>query len=132
MADFEMWKPSCIRVNGQASNLFDEVQGYLRNVQKRLATIFDIENSTIPFSRKKELTSAFRRLLPIGILTGIMGTFNFRALRHIIRMRTALGAEEEIRIAFDKVATICVKCWPLIFQDFTVNDDKVWTSEFAT
>lgn len=132
MTDFDMWVPSCIKGNVDALKLFCRIKFELQDVQKQLAEIFDIDNPNMPFSEKKELTSAFRRLLPIGVATGIIGSFNFRALRHIIRMRTAIGAEEEIRIAFDKVATICVKQWPMIFQDFSCDADKVWTSEFAT
>lgn len=132
MTDFDMWMPKCIEENDKARDIWNATYWDLQGVQSELAEIFDIDNPNMSFDKKKELTSAFRRLLPIGVATGIIGTFNFRALRHIIRMRTALGAEEEIRIAFDKVAKICVAHWPLIFQDFSVDVDHVWTSEFAT
>ena len=51
----------------------------------------------MPFSEKKRLTSFIRRIAPIGIKTNILFTANARALRHIIKMRTSLGAEVEIR-----------------------------------
>ena len=82
-----------------------------------------------PFHRKKELTSAFRRIAPDGLSTGIIATFNLRALRHIITLRTALSAEEEIRIAFDKVAQMAAAQWPALFQDFQRTAAGEWKSE---
>lgn len=126
---FKMWVPSCIKEKGAAELLFGMVHDYLEQAQKDLLEIFKIDSQN--FSKKKELTSAFRRLLPMGIATGIVWSANMRTLRHVIRMRTSLGAEEEMRIVFHKVAEICIKEWPLIFQDFTCSDN-VWTSEYPT
>ena len=61
----------------------------------------------MPFHVKKEVTSALRRLAPIGLSTDIIWTANARTLRHVIEMRTAEGAEEELRLVFDKVARSC-------------------------
>ena len=58
----------------------------------------------MPFSVKKEVTSALRRLAPIGLSTDIVWTANVRTLRHVIEMRTAPGAEEELRLVFGLVA----------------------------
>ena len=55
-----------------------------------------------PFAVKKEITSALRRLAPIGLSTDIIWTANVRTLRHVIEMRTAEGAEEELRLVFDR------------------------------
>ena len=60
----------------------------------------------VPFGVKKEVTSALRRLAPIGLSTDILWTANVRTLRHVIEMRTAPGAEEELRLVFDRVAQI--------------------------
>ena len=43
----------------------------------------------MPFHVKKEVTSALRRLAPIGLSTDIIWTANARTLRHVIEMRTA-------------------------------------------
>lgn len=48
------------------------------------------------FSKKKEITSLIRRPIPIGVATGGVWTFNFRALRHVCTMRADPAAEEEI------------------------------------
>ena len=60
----------------------------------------------MPFHVKKEVTSALRRLAPTGLSTDIIWTANVRTLRHVIEMRTAEGAEEELRLVFDKIARI--------------------------
>jgi thymidylate synthase (FAD) len=41
-------------------------------------------------------------------------------------MRTAEGAEEELRLVFDKVARIMQAEAPGLFQDFTRGEDGCW------
>ncbi len=67
---------------------------------------------------KKRLTSALRRILFDGIATNVVWTANFRTLRWVIEMRTDPSAEAEIRLVFDRVAEICKRDYPLLFQDF--------------
>lgn len=89
--------------------------------QKALAEYYDIDN--IPdFNKKKLLTSAFRRVAPMGLATGIGMSFNLRALRWIIEQRTSPHAEEEIRIVFGMVAEDAMQRWPLVFQDMKKVD----------
>lgn len=59
----------------------------------------------------------FRRLAPIGTGTTIMVTGNLRAWRHIIAMRTSVHAEEEIRLVGGRIAEICQREFPNVFQD---------------
>ncbi|HTZ86587.1 MAG TPA: FAD-dependent thymidylate synthase, partial [Solirubrobacteraceae bacterium] len=74
-------------------------------------------------------TSALRRLAPTGLSTDIVWTANARTLRHVIEMRTAPGAEEELRMVFDKVARIMQAEAPGLFQDFTQDDEGSWVPE---
>jgi thymidylate synthase (FAD) len=83
-------------------------------------------NENTSMLRKKEVTSWLRRLAPIGLATTIMWTTNLRTLRHVLALRTALGAEQEIRGVFDKVGYICIKQFPAVFADFTRSEDGVW------
>jgi thymidylate synthase (FAD) len=55
----------------------------------------------------------------MGISTGMVWTANMRALRWVLENRTQEAAEWEIRRLFNAVGDICLKQWPLIFQDFT-------------
>ncbi len=72
------------------------------------------------FEKKKELTSWLRRpFTPSGISTAIVFTANHRTLRWLIEMRTGPGAEVEIRKIFGQIGEICLKEYPLIYQDFS-------------
>ncbi len=114
--DLSFWMPEAARNNPAAREKFESVIDFLENTQKELAEIFGIHDSS-DFTEKKHLTSMFRRLAPIGLGTSIMVTGNLRAWRHIIGMRTAPAAEEEIRIVAGRIADICKREYPNIFQD---------------
>jgi len=114
--------PSCL-VNEEDVSNFDLAMSDLQSNYNDIAELYLRDD--MPFSEKKEITSALRRVLPMGMPTGIVATFNFRALRHIIEMRTSIHAEEEIRVVFNEVADICREHWPLVFQDMRVMPDGV-------
>jgi len=71
----------------------------------------------MPFSHKKAITSAMRRVAPLGLATGIGMSFNLRALRWIIEQRTDPAAEEEMRYVFGLLAEDAIVRWPQVFQD---------------
>ena len=85
----------------------------------------------VPFAVKKEVTSALRRLAPIGLSTDILWTANLRTLRHVIAQRTLPTAEEEMRLVFDAVAQVAVKEAPALFQDFSREEDGSWVPAYA-
>jgi thymidylate synthase (FAD) len=101
----------------------------LEEFQVAAARELGIEADGVPFHVKKEVTSALRRLAPIGLSTDIVWSANLRTLRHVIEMRTAEGAEEELRLVFDTVARIMCAEAPNVFQDFVRADDGTWTPE---
>src|SRR5689334_9892038 len=102
----------------------------LEEFQVSAAAELGIDEEAVPFHVKKEVTSALRRLAPIGLSTDILWTANARTLRHVIEMRTAPGAEEEMRIVFDRIAEIMVREAPNLFQDFRRTDDGSWVPEY--
>ncbi|HEY7932473.1 MAG TPA: FAD-dependent thymidylate synthase [Solirubrobacteraceae bacterium] len=101
----------------------------LEEFQVQAAEQLGIDAEGVPFHVKKEVTSALRRLAPIGLSTDIVWTANARTLRHVIEMRTAEGAEEELRLVFDRVAQIMQAEAPGLFQDFTRSEDGSWVPE---
>jgi len=101
----------------------------LEEFQVSAAKELGIDEEGVPFHIKKEVTSALRRLAPIGLSTDILWTANARTLRHVIEMRTAEGAEEELRLVFDEVARIMQAEAPGLFQDFTREEDGSWVPE---
>ena len=88
------------------------------------------EVSKVPFSEKKHKTSFMRRFAPDGVSTGILCTFNIRTIRHIVYMRTALGAEEEIRLVADDIARLAEEAFPNLMQDYAVNEYQEWVPDF--
>src|SRR5918912_1246000 len=95
----------------------------LEEFQLSAAEELGLDEEGLPFGVKKEVTSALRRLAPFGLSTEIVWTANARTLRHVIEMRTAPGAEEELRLVFDGVARIMLAEAPGLFQDFAQAED---------
>jgi thymidylate synthase (FAD) len=102
----------------------------LEEFQLSAADALGLDDEGLPFAVKKEITSALRRLAPIGLSTDIMWTANVRTLRHVVEMRTAPGAEEELRLVFDRVAATMKREAPNLFQDFTRREDGSWVPEY--
>jgi thymidylate synthase (FAD) len=82
-----------------------------------LAEVYDIDNEA-KFDVNKKLTSAFRRVAPIGVATTIGWSCNMRSLRHCIEMRTDPHAEEEIRVVFGMVYNLVRERYPNLFADY--------------
>jgi thymidylate synthase (FAD) len=102
----------------------------LEEFQLSAAEQLDIDSGEMPFHIKKEITSALRRLAPTGLSTDILWTANIRTLRHVIEMRTAPGAEEELRSVFHLVAEIMKAEAPSLFQDFARDEEGSWIPEW--
>jgi hypothetical protein len=45
-------------------------------------------------------------------------------------MRTAIHAEEEIRIVMDAVAKLALQATPNLMQDYNPNENQEWIPEF--
>jgi thymidylate synthase (FAD) len=101
----------------------------LEEFQRSAAEELGIDREGVPFHVKKEVTSALRRVAPIGLSTDIIWTANVRTLRHVIEMRTAEGAEEELRLVFAQIASIMQAEAAGLFQDFTRQTDGSWVPE---
>jgi thymidylate synthase (FAD) len=116
--------PSCITnsENPEIERYFREMFNQAELFLERLNNFSRIDSSGNSFTHKKELTSAFRRIVPDGITTTIGWSANFRTLRHVIELRTSRHAEEEIRILFAEVAKKCFERWPNLFQDHAIEE----------
>jgi thymidylate synthase (FAD) len=117
--------PALEPVREQVLSIVEQLEEFQVSAAEQLG----IDEQGMPFHVKKEVTSALRRLAPIGLSTDIVWTANARTLRHVIEMRTAEGAEEELRLVFDKVARLMQAEAPGLFQDFTRQEDGAWIPE---
>lgn len=112
--------PMHIREHEQGMEIFCRTMDQLEAVQRELAQAFAIDDEE-KFSVKKQLTSAFRRIAPLGLATSVGWSCNFRTLRHVIELRTAPEAEEELRLVFGKVYETVNVRYPNVFGDYTVE-----------
>jgi thymidylate synthase (FAD) len=126
--DLGFWMPPRVLADEVLSKMFVETVHALEGVQQQLAMHTGIDGIK-DFHLKKQLTSMFRRLAPIGTATSIIVTGNLRSWRHIIAQRTSLGAEEEIRLVVGKSARILRGRYPNVFADMTEHEDGSFTFE---
>jgi thymidylate synthase (FAD) len=115
--------PALEPLRGQVISLVERLEEFQREAAGELL------DDEMPFAVKKEVTSALRRLAPIGLSTEIVWTANVRTLRHVIAQRTEPGAEEEMRLVFDLVAGLARREAPALFQDFSRRADGSWVPE---
>ena len=130
LTDIPFWFPEWARDDGELMRRSTDLLNQMEAHQTWMADHFGLDDEGVPFAEKKHKTSFMRRFAPIGVSTGMLCTINVRALRHIIYMRTALTAEEEIRIVFDEVARLALEATPLLMQDYDPNADGEWVPEF--
>lgn len=120
LTDLGFWLPPAIEEKyPEAAREMRDAVRYLENVQATLADLFDVDN--LSFAEKKKVTSAMRRVAPIGLATQIGWSANHRTMRHVIEMRTHPSAEDEIRFVYAKVAAICQDRYPNMYGDYVIE-----------
>ena len=95
--------------------VFASSMGKVIEANEEFQTELDKMCETAGMHEKKQLTSAGRRLMPIGMRNTIGWTCNARTLRFVLQQRTDPAAEVEIRTLFnmvyDQVKHLnCMKC----------------------
>lgn len=129
LTDLKGWIPTSLLSTNNYMEAFEGTFAMLEEVQKQLAADLDLDNQ--PFNQKKKLTSAMRRLAPIGLATSIIVTTNHRNWRHMIAMRTSEHAEEEIRLIMAEIAQILQMRYPNIYQDMKISKTVDGVHEYA-
>ncbi len=125
ITDIPFWIPPTLDCGDSKGTVTETVEGIEQNYQY-LVRYFGIEEMT-DFNHKKALTSALRRILPIGLSTCIIVTANHRAWRHIIEQRCSGHGEEEIELVMHKIAARMIVEFPSIYQDMVMEREGVWT-----
>ena len=120
LTDLDWYAPVCIQESPEAMTIFARTMEDLGRLQQELADLFGLDQGA-SFEEKKEITSAMRRIAPLGLATNIGWSCNMRTLRHVIEQRTAPWAEEEIRVVFAEIAKIAIRQWPNLFGDYRVE-----------
>lgn len=138
--DIPYWLPTSLQPNIEDDKDLAERKQATRNIFARafamqedfygdMLRVWDMESTDKNFHYKKVVTSCLRRIIGMGVATGGVWSGNIRALRHVISMRTAEGAEEEIFHVFGRIAKDIVTREPMIFQDFEEQSNGVWLAK---
>ena len=106
---------------GHVLATFDDAFRQMEDNARKLASASNIDSK--PFSLKKRLTSAFRRIIGNGQANHIVVTANHRAWRHMIEMRTDPHAEEEIRVVFADISRQLRERFKTIYADAIVTEE---------
>lgn len=101
--------------------IFRAIFGNVEAAYHELCELWDVDE--LPMAEKKKLTSMFRRIVPMGVQTGGVWTFNIRSLRHILALRGTEHAEEEIQYIARTMCYRLRESHPWLFGDF--NDNAV-------
>jgi thymidylate synthase (FAD) len=103
--------------------IFEKAFTQMQENYKELSEIWADELSeTSKFKDKKNITSMMRRIIGMGVATGGIWTGNIRALRHILTMRAAAPAEEEIHLVAIKMFELLINFEPTFFGDYKKDE----------
>lgn len=77
--------------------------------------------------REKYPRQTARYLLSNGTATSLYATWNFRVMRHILKLRAAPQAQPEFRDLAMEMGRVCVQNWPGVFGDLTglIDPDRL-------
>ncbi|MEV6032279.1 FAD-dependent thymidylate synthase [Nonomuraea sp. NPDC052116] len=124
--ELPFWFPEWAREDDELMKRATAVLEQLEQFQLWMGEHFGLDEEGVPFSEKKHRTSFMRRFAPEGVATGLVWTANVRTLRHTIEARTAAGAEEEIRLLFQRIGELMRQEAPALFGDYTVEEGGAW------
>lgn len=132
LTDVPFEHPEFIRRDPALQDAANRLLAQVEDLQRMIAEKTGLDgDDLLSFHERKQITSGARRYVPDGVATSVGWTANVRTLRHVIELRTARAAEYEMRRVFDRVARIMVRELPLLFSDFTRDDDGTWTTQHS-
>ncbi|MFI7640109.1 FAD-dependent thymidylate synthase [Nonomuraea sp. NPDC049400] len=120
--ELPFWFPEWAREDEELMKRATAMLEQLEQFQLWMADHFGLDEEGVKFAEKKHRTSFMRRFAPEGLATGLVWTANVRTLRHTIEARTAAGAEEEIRLLFQRIGELMRQEAPALFGDYVVED----------
>jgi thymidylate synthase ThyX len=120
--ELPFWFPEWAQQDAELMKRATALLGELEQFQLWMAGHFGLDDDDTKMHEKKAKTSFMRRFAPEGLATGMVWTANIRTLRHTIEARTDQGAEEEIRLVFNKIGELMREEAPALFGDYTVTD----------
>lgn len=126
-----LWIPPVVAGNPDIAKRWVSIVEQIEELQRDSAQAFGLDDDGVPFAYKKKVTSALRRINPMGLSTELVWSANFRTIRHVLEMRTDSAAEEEMRLVFGMVATIVKGRYPGVFQDYIHVGEGMWRPQYS-
>lgn len=126
LVDLPFWFPEWAQADAELMKRAGDLLDRMEEFQTWAAQHFGLDEDGVPFADKKHRTSFMRRFAPEGVATGLVWTANVRTLRNVIESRTAEGAEEEIRLVFQRIGGIMRTECPALFGDYQVDEAGAW------
>lgn len=96
-------------------HVVEELQLQIEDSYQFMVELMRLDEMT-DFIRKKQITSALRRLLPNGQANEIGFSANLRTLRHTVMVRTSRHAEWEIRHVFNQIYQLTKDRFPMLYH----------------
>lgn len=121
LTDIPFWFPSWAKNDPELMERSMKLLTSLEEHQQWMSKHFGLDEPKTSFELKKHRTSFMRRFAPDGVATTIGWSSNARTLRHLIELRTAPAAEEEIRLVFGQVAAFVKDRYPNLFGDYEIE-----------
>lgn len=128
--DLPIWQPEWAYLDVELQAHVQDWLAHTERLQLWMAEHFGLDDEGVPFSEKKAKTSYMRRWSPQGVATEMGWSANVRTLRWVIQQRTEESAEEEIRLIFDRLASLMVHKCPNFFHDFERSESGVWAPKY--
>ena len=116
-----LWMPTVFAQHGEISQKARQLVLQMEEFQRYVTDYFKLDDPSIKFKAKKEITSAMRRFVGDGVATSIGWSANIRTIRHVLELRTSPAAEEEMRLVFGKVGMLMMRRYPNLFSDYEVE-----------
>lgn len=123
-----VWDPCLDPIRDMAESMLSQQEVWYRVAMARLCEHHSVAAWTdMPFSLRKKLTSALRRVTAGGQVNELGFTINGQALPHLLMMRTAPGAEWEIREVFGQVYKLVKAAYPMMVDGLRTRmvDDQL-------
>jgi thymidylate synthase (FAD) len=127
--DLPFWFPEWAQDDEELMQRSMALLADMETHQRWMAEHFALDVPDKTFEDKKFHTSFMRRFAPEGVATGIVWGANLRTIRHMLAMRTDPGAEEEMRLVFNRVGALMRQECPLLFDDFQA-EEGVWVPAY--
>lgn len=131
LTDIPMWFPTWALEDAELMAKARLLLWQMELLQEWMAGHFGLDEPEAGFVTEVDKASFMRRLIPAGAAVSVLWTADARTLRHAIENCTRPAADLEARLVFSSIAGLLIADSPLLFGDFTEQQDGSWKPEWS-